>query len=256
VLAESGSFADLNPQQRLHIADLIYANECNRNPDCLVAWNDGENFASMGIGHFIWFPQGSKAPFQESFPDLLLWFQAKGVVLPTWLEVNSPCPWQNQAEFNHPNSQAYIQDLTKLLKQTKLQQASFIMNRLQQSLPKILGSFPDAVEKAHLQHQFERVAASPAGWYVLADYVNFKGEGINPKERYHQQGWGLAQVLLHMQGASAGRVAIQDFADAAAYMLQRRVALSPSARNEKRWLAGWNKRLQTYVLHSSNAAGL
>ncbi len=40
------------------IGDWIYRNECNRNPRCLVDWNPGESFPSLGIGHFIWYPTG------------------------------------------------------------------------------------------------------------------------------------------------------------------------------------------------------
>ena len=78
------SFAE---QQR--IADLIYNNECSRQYACLVSWNEGENFASLGIGHFIWFPQSLESPFQESFPDLLRWFVAKGIGLPLGLTPQS-----------------------------------------------------------------------------------------------------------------------------------------------------------------------
>ncbi|MDX8384601.1 MAG: hypothetical protein R8M45_11005, partial [Ghiorsea sp.] len=63
-------FAKVSSEDKNKIADLIFNNECNRDAKCLVAWNDGEDFPSLGIGHFIWFPRGSTAPFQESFPAL------------------------------------------------------------------------------------------------------------------------------------------------------------------------------------------
>ena len=52
----------------------------------------------------------------------------------------------------------------------------------------------------------------------MIDYVNFKGEGTNPKERYHGEGWGVLQVLDGMErdGANA-------FGESAARVLARRV---------------------------------
>ncbi len=43
--------------------------------------------------------------------------------------------------------------------------------------------------KNHIKKQFYRVAQSPIGLYVLIDYINFKGEGTNIRERYNGQGW-------------------------------------------------------------------
>ena len=37
------------------------------------------------------------------------------------------------------------------------------------------------------------------------------------------------------------------FAGSAAKVLERRVALSPPARGESRWLPGWHKRVGTYL---------
>jgi len=54
----------------------------------LTSWNKGEDFASLGIGHFIWYPKSvseSEKQFDESFPKLLTWMQDKGVEMPLWL---------------------------------------------------------------------------------------------------------------------------------------------------------------------------
>ena len=76
------------------------------------------------------------------------------------------------------------------------------------------------------------------------DYVNFKGEGVNPAERYSGQGWGLLQVLEAMP-ATGGP--LDGFVKAADQVLTRRVANSPRARDESKWLPGWRSRLQTYL---------
>ena len=52
------------------IAGRIFANETGGKLRYLVHWNEGEDFPSMGIGHFIWFPEGVDAPFDESFPTM------------------------------------------------------------------------------------------------------------------------------------------------------------------------------------------
>ena len=237
--------------EQVRIADLIFKNECNRKFECLVSWNDGEEFPSLGIGHFIWFPKNSQAPFQESFPDLMRWYQQQGVIVPerlsNILQPNQPSPWQNKAEFLKSENQAQIQQLRDFLANSKETQASFIMHRLADALPKMLEVGQSDAEKQKIEQQFKRVASSPNGWYALIDYVNFKGEGIKETERYQGKGWGLAQVLLHMQGNEAGHKAIQSFIGSAAYILKRRVKLSPPERNEQRWLKGWVKRLYTYT---------
>ena len=47
--------------------------------------------------------------------------------------------------------------------------------------------------------------------------------------------------------APAGPAATQDFAASAARVLTNRVALSPPARGETRWLPGWKNRVHTYA---------
>ncbi len=238
---------DISKAEQSRIADFIFKNECNRKFDCLVSWNDGEDFASLGIGHFIWFPKGSHAPFQESFPDLMRWYQQQGVAVPKTLshilQPDLPCPWQNKVEFLKPENQAQIEQLRIFLADTKAVQASFIMHRLSQALPKMLAVGQSDAERQKIKQQFYRVAASPNGWYALIDYVNFKGEGIKESERYQGKGWGLVQVLLAMDEQGD---AVAAFSRAAKQVLLQRVRLSLPERNEQRWLKGWLKRIETY----------
>ena len=170
-------FAQVPAARKEKIADLIFNNECNRQAKCLVAWNDGEGFPSLGIGHFIWFSKGSKEPFQESFPALLGWFESQGLVLPLGLTSASPSLWQSKKEFLHADSQHDIEVLRTFLANNKAQQADFIMHRVQYALPKMLDTLVSQQDKAHVTQHFEALTSSAMGWYVLADYVNFKGEG-------------------------------------------------------------------------------
>ncbi len=244
--AYSFDFSTLSAQERQHIADKIFANECNRSRECLVAWNDGENFASLGIGHFIWFPAGVHPPFQESFPDVLAWMDKSHIEKPdtlAWLTPQTPCPWPNKAAFLSPSQQPKIQALRQWLDINKEAQVSFILLRLQDALEKMV-SVSTAAEATVIRAQFERIAQAKGGGYILADYVNFKGEGVKESERYQGEGWGLRQVLLSMSASFDAR---QAFVQAAKAVLQQRVDLSPPSRGEQRWLKGWFKRLDTYL---------
>ena len=94
---------------------------------------------------------------------------------------------------------------------------------------------------------YNKVATTTNGVYALIDYVNFKGEGTNPKERYNGQGWGLKQVLLEMKDVSSGQSAAREFANAAKRTLDRRISNSPPARGENRWRTGWHNRCEGYA---------
>ena len=134
-------------------------------------------------------------------------------------------------------------ELRGLLKRTIAGQASFAAIRLEQALPKMLAAASSS-ERERIKLNFYRVARERLGPYALMDYVNFKGEGVNPTERYSGQGWGLLQVLEAMP-ATGGP--LDGFVKAADQVLTRRVANSPRARDESKWLPGWRSRLQTYL---------
>jgi len=235
-------------QQQARIAQLVFHNECAAKIACLTSWNRGEEFASLGIGHFIWYPSGTPEtdrPFAESFPLLLQFFQEHGIRLPDWLELSRGCPWHDRDNFIAAASSPRMQELRLLLQETMALQAAFLQRRLEHALPAMLEAV-SADLRPNIQRQFRRVAASPMGAYVLTDYVNFKGEGLRLSERYDGEGWGLMQVLVSMQGDASGLGAIQEFASSANVLLTRRVAHAPKNRNETRWLPGWRKRLGTY----------
>ena len=69
----------------LRIGKKIWQNECNGTISGLTSWNEGEDFASLGIGHFIWYPKGRRGPFEESFPKLVSFISKRGAKLPTLL---------------------------------------------------------------------------------------------------------------------------------------------------------------------------
>jgi len=231
------------------IGKRVWQNESNGSIAGLTAWNGGENFASLGIGHFIWYPQGVRGPFEESFPMFLAFARERRAPVPAWLENSPPCPWKSRAEFSSAQNSAQMRELRQFLANTVDLQAQFLITRLQQSLAKMLSEAAPA-ERENVERQFARVASTAHGCYALVDYVNFKGEGVLQSERYRGEGWGLLQVLKGMHGTDGGAAATREFSNSAAAILRRRVQNSPPERHEARWLPGWLNRVRTYSENS------
>ena len=230
----------------LKIGKRVWQNECNGTISGLTAWNQGEDFASLGIGHFIWYPKGRRGPFDESFPKLVSFISKRGAKLPTLLLTSGeqPCPWNSSAEFLQAQHTPEMNQLRQFLADTIDLQAEFLIARLEGALPKMLAEAAPA-DRANVQQQFERLAGTSQGCFALVDYVNFKGEGVLHTERYQGQGWGLLQVLEAMHGTSdAG--AVDEFVRAAKATLIRRVHNAPAERHESRWLSGWLRRVNSY----------
>lgn len=238
----------LQPLQADWIADQIFQNECNRQLSCLTSWNVGEDFPSLGIGHFIWYRQGQQERFVESFPDLLGYYVARGVDLPDWV-AGLPAwssPWTDRDAFLRDIDSPRMRVLRDFLSTTRGIQAGYIIRRLERSLPALMAASeqPDAIAA-----EFYRVADSavPHGMYALIDYVNFKGEGTAVSERYQGEGWGLLQVLETMLTEPRAGTVLEQFSAAARQVLARRITNAPAERGEERWRQGWNNRTLTYV---------
>ncbi len=225
------------------IGKRIWQNECGGRRDGLTSWNQGEQFASLGLGHFIWFPEGSRSPFDESFPRLARFLADEGAAVPAWA-LDRPCPWSTRAEFLADFRSPRMNELRDLLAGTVRLQTRFIVRRMEASLPKMLEAAPQA-QCAGVEAQFKRMLTTSAGTFAVIDYVNFKGEGVKESERYQGEGWGLLQVLAGMKGTGAG--AAKEFAASAERVLIRRVENSPPARGERRWLTGWKNRVRGYA---------
>jgi hypothetical protein len=233
--------SSLSPAQLDRVGRRIWQNECAGSVEGLTSWNSGEDFASLGIGHFIWYPAGRRGPFEESFPRVIADFAQRGIATPGWMR--GPCPWNDRASFLADQSSPRQQELRRLLSSTVREQTDFIRLRSRQALPKMLAAA--GRNAGRVRHHFDLLSATPEGTFALIDYVNFKGEGVAPAERYQGQGWGLLQVLENM-AARTPSDAPAAFADSASQVLTRRVQLSPPDRQESRWLPGWKNRCQTY----------
>lgn len=228
----------LAPEETESIGQKIYGNECSCQTEKLTWWNEGEEFASFGIGHFIWYPKGKKGPFEETFPALLVFLEEQNAAVPEWAK-KMECPWNSKQEFNE-KMQDRKKELQKFLKNTISLQAAFIVQRFEKRIGKL---FSDE-EKEKSIKKLDSIARTAQGRFALIDYLQFKGDGSSKQERYHGVGWGLRQVIEEMPDDEKDPLAA--FAKTAQSVLKRRVENAPSERHEERWLPGWLRRVQNY----------
>jgi hypothetical protein len=232
------------------IVHKVWSNECRESVEGLTSWNEGEEFPSLGVGHFIWYPIHYQGPFQEAFADLLLFLKSKEVYLPPWLEAAEGCPWPTREAFLEAKESQEMEQLRLFLFETIALQTEFMVRRLERALPLILAHLEEE-RRAQIIQQFNRISQEPLGNYALLDYVNFKGEGISSKETYGGKGWGLLQVLEEMSIMNLSELPpLEQFVLAAKKVLAERVLHAPKERKEMRWLQGWYQRLNTYLRRS------
>ncbi len=242
----------LSNAQANQIAKRIWQNEGSGRKSYLVHWNKGEEFASIGIGHFIWFTADKPMWFWEAFPPMLSYITAHGAKPPTWLTPQMHCVWSSYDEWQYAkkHNTSKMKELTEFMDRTKGLQARFMLNRLNQSYPKIIAYAKPRGQAKLVEHNYKRLlykqngTIDPQGAYILIDYINFKGDGINNGERYQGKGWGLYQVLNHMDPSDPN--AYRAFSNAGKYILDRLTKISPPARNLKRFKKGWFNRMDSY----------
>jgi len=238
----------LSPKDFKWISRQIFLNECEGKIENLTSWNENENFMSVGIGHFIWYPRDTKKMFTESFPKVIEYMKECGEKIPKCLKDYSSrsCPWNSREEFLADFNSDTMVKLRSFLDKTLTLQVGFIIHNAQQNIERIASTLP-ASEQQEIIDKFNLIAQAPKGFYLLIDYINFKGSGNNTSERYQGMGWGLLQVLSEMEFPAQPSQTKAAFVAAAVKVLERRVNNSPPERNEERWLPGWKKRLQTYL---------
>lgn len=242
----------LTAKQGDYIGQRVWLNETGGKEENLVNWNQGEGHASIGIGNFIWYPKDKKGPYIESFPLLISYIALNNVSLPDWLNYTTECVWPNRDEMLEArrNGDSKYKQLLKLMKETTKLQIDFMVSRFTSALPKILQSLRSEDERELILRKYYMVShdrddkVSTSGVYALLDYVNFKGEGTDEKERYNGEGWGLLQVLQGMREDKDDPIGA--FVESAKRVLARRIVNSQPSRNEKQWLRGWENRLDTY----------
>jgi len=240
LVAVQANALSLSDAQIHAIGTMIWQNESNGTIDGLVFWNSNEAYPSLGIGHFIWFPEGYQGTMEQTFPELIRYIKQQGTRVPLWIEqaIARGCPWKNREEFLSAGQAERIHQLKDFLAQTIDLQARFIISRFEQSLIPIKNS--SSTVNAHA----ERLLADPRGIVAMIDYLNFKGSGLVVTERYNGYGWGLVQVLEMMH---QGTDPIADFVASAQLVLKRRVDNSPNKAREQQWLPGWLNRVNRYA---------
>ncbi|WP_372996766.1 hypothetical protein [Marinobacter sp.] len=236
----------LSPAQLDWVGQQIFHNECAGRFDCLVHWNEGEAFPSLGIGHFIWYPEGVDGRFVESFPALIEYMRQRQVSIPEWLRAIEPfdAPWDNRESFMAVLDSPEMAELREFLAGTQGMQAEFIFRRARQSLADVIEAAPDQ-KQDDIAERLKALSQTPGGVYAIIDYVNFKGEGLAQTERYKGEGWGLLQVLMAMSGDPED-ASLEQFRKAAVMVLTNRAENAADPIERERWLPGWLKRLETY----------
>lgn len=220
----------------------VWQNECRGTVDGLVSWNAGEEFPSLGLGHFIWYPEGASYPFEETFPKLIAFLKAREVELPSWIAKAKGCPWKTRDEFLQEKRSKKVVALRDLLTDTIDLQILFLYERFQEEEKKLVPSL-----KPQALSYLQKLKETPQGIYALMDYTHFKGTGLSAKERYAGEGWGLLQVLQTMDENIPADALLTGFVTSAKKVLAKRVRSAPLQRHEEQWLNGWYKRLETYT---------
>ncbi len=246
---------DLSKEELELIGQKIFMNECAAVIACLVEWNEGEAFPSLGIGHFIWYPTGVSEPFTESFPLLIKYMKAQSIILPKSLSTLKPfdAPWPTREHFLAIRGSQEIDELRHFLQSTMDAQIEYMLGRCINAFVKIINDV-DVEQQTRIISILNAMLSTDGGIYPLIDYVNFKGEGLALSERYKGVGWGLKQVLLEMpndalqgdQGDVLPRNIVAAFARSAKTVLKRRAENAPRSIEKDKWYPGWANRIDTY----------
>ncbi len=261
------------------IAMNMFKNEAGCKIKALNEWDRTEPFPSIGIPHTIWYPKKDRRKYVESFPAMWKFLRQKfrespqdsSIEMPRWLDANNvgPAPWASKAEFDADVER--VGALTKFLSHPKvvMWQAEFMLARLNNSLAKIVAAaeLQTPTRAQAIKSNLTLLLKSDNGILALVDYVNFKGEGVDPNERSGPENisWGLRQVL---EGMNHSRVYLQGtrpelrakdeveiapliFANSAKLTLANLVASKPRKSPEhitnKYYRGGWLARIrETY----------
>lgn len=242
-LASSINAWHISDREIKQIGQMIWTNECKNNIENLIFWNANEEFPSLGIGHFIWHTKPGASIFTQQFPDMITYLKKHHIKVPFWVGMKY-APWHDRNAFMADKDSKRMKELQTLLLQTIDLQAEFIVHRFQTISVPAMMQLANAQEQQKIKKQLQRLFATPGGAAAVIDYVNCKGDGTNPQERYNNHGWGLLQVLLAMKET---HFAVQDFVASAQEILKARVTNAPQERNEQRFLSGWNNRIKSYL---------
>lgn len=225
------------------IVDKIYTNETGGNPDNLIYHNPKEGFCSIGIGHFLWFTDSTKAAFKETFPALLTEMNGTDGVFFDEVNTTIPdkCPWKSQTEVDSAKATPLYKKLFAGLTSTKGKQlqVKYMAFRAAEALDEII------IKDKEMSSVIEQLLADDKGTYAVIDYVNFKGNSASGED-YNGHTWGLDTVLAVMPSDTTIPL-MRRFEIAAETTLEARVREAKVlGKDESMFLPGWKKRIETY----------
>jgi hypothetical protein len=244
---------DISKADSLLMAERVSKNECSAEKKCLLEWNAGEDFLSLGMEHFIWFPDNSPSIFKDSFRPFLKFAKKAGEHLPAVLDKTPfpSCPWVSRKQFLMSKESPEYKDILDFMIKTKDCQADYLIKTTKRSLRKIINAVP-ANQRLRITKYLSELTSNAQGLYAIIDYINFKGSGTGSNERYQGEGWGLLQVLQGMHDTPNSKEALAEFVRSARDVLNHRVFNSPNGRHEEKWLQGWLRRTNTYLIIEKN----
>ena len=245
LLLNSKNILTMDPEVTQRIGKQIWQNESSGREEDLTFWSKNESHPSLGIGHNIWLPKGHEQK-NTQFPLLCQYLKKNNVALPVWLEESLPtgAPWKNREDFY--NDQARLKELRQILVATVALQAQFMVDRLQHTIPKIINTAPED-KREKIAQRIDLMLASPLGTYILVDYLNFKGAGLNLPDQSKGRPWGLLSVLQDMPDDLNQENVTKAFTLSAAKKL---IILIEDSEPEYRriiFFGGWMARLNTYT---------
>lgn len=146
-----------------HIIDTIQRNEMGGdrngpNDAGLITQNRGENFPSLGIGHFVW----GAGQYGNSFHEMIQYIQKERGVK---IDPDLSYILSSKKPSGHHSTWPHREKLMQLLQETKHDQLAFIKHRLTGFRQKNLSS---SVGKRNFDYLYENAPV------ILLDYVNFK----------------------------------------------------------------------------------
>lgn len=238
---------EISKADTLIIADRVFKNECSIEKNCLLEWGAGEDFLSLGLEHFIWYPSNAPNIFKEGFRSYLQYAREAGEHFPVWLDKTPfpPCPWVSREEFLRSKDSQQYKDILDFMVRTKNRQAEYLVENTRRSLQNIITFAPDN-QRERITKYLAQLSSNVKGLYSIIDYLNFKGAGIGQSEEFKGEGWGLLQVLEGMHDMPTSQEAVEEFVRSAKMVLTHRVYFAPADRHEERWLQGWLRRVNTY----------
>jgi len=230
----------VNESQAKIIGLKIAENEAVSKRTRLVDWREGERFSSLGIAHFIWYPENENSE-GLSFNGLLTHL-SQSRTLPDWLSNIEFPPWNSKENYLSAKHDVFKNQLSYFLQDNVSEQTSYLIDHLESKLPTMLKEIKSPFARMHAYENFYHIVMQENGVYTLIDYFVFMGDGTSSNKRYNNQGWGLLHILENMKGNSDNL--IQEFVTSADLLLSRRVANAPT--DETQWLPSWRRRLRTY----------